>query len=155
MSRRSSCSGAAMPFVRPLASLVVVAAAVAAFFHFVIVPYECNVVEHDVALRSIRAARHGDMIFRAPLARHNLELLASYRDRYPTVNLLMLDGWNRRMMDDFSGAEQSYERAIALGARAETFVDLGLTQFDAGQRDAGFQNLLAAGAFDKSYILDL
>jgi len=144
-----------MPLIRAIASVVVIGLAVAAFLTFVYTPYECSVVEHEVSLRSDRAMMHGDPLFRAPLARHNLESLAPFRDRYPTVNLLMLDGWNRRMVDDLPGAEQSYQRAIALGARAETFVELGLTQLDAGKTDAAFQSLLAGGAFDKSFILEL
>jgi hypothetical protein len=144
-----------MTLIKAAASALVIAFGAAAFYLFVAIPYDENAVEHDATLRSDRAMRYGDPLLRLPLARHNLELIARYRERYPTVNLLMLDGWNRGILEDYAGAEQSYERAIALDARAETFVELGLAQMHAGKSVTAYQHLLTAGAFDRYYILDL
>jgi len=144
--------------MRPLrvaASALVVAAGVAAFYWFVAIPFASNVTEHEVKMRSDRAMRYGSPMFMLPLARHNLQDIAAYRDRYPTVNLLMLEGWNRAMATDYAGAERSYEQAIAMGPRAETLVELGLAQINEGKPDAAFRNFLTAAAFDKSYVLDL
>jgi len=144
-----------MPLIRAAASALAIAIGAAALYFFVVIPYDENAIEQDVTLRSERATRYGDPLLRLPIARHNLELIDRYRDRYPTVNLLMLDGWNRGMVDDYAGAKNSYDRAIAIGPRAETYVERGLAQMHEGSHDAALQDFLTAAAFDRYYVLDL
>jgi hypothetical protein len=141
--------------LRLAGAALVVALAAWAIVELCYVPYESNVIERRVEARSARAQQYRERVYQMSALHNNIDLLAPFAERYPTVNILMLDAANRRLAGDLTGAMASYRRAVALGNRAETFLELGLTALDAGDSATASESLLAAGAFYIGYMLDI
>ncbi len=132
--------------------VIVLCAAVAGLYEFVYLPYRCNAAEHEIVLLTASPATHDAAVI---VARENLRLIRTYRDRYPTVGLLFQEGVSLQTIGYAEQAQASFREAIYLEPRAEIFRSLGDAQLEANTPDTAYVSLFIAGTFHLSYVLDL
>ncbi|HEX2060537.1 MAG TPA: hypothetical protein VHK90_07340 [Thermoanaerobaculia bacterium] len=136
---------------RAVAALLIVAAALAAIYRLVVVPWRCNNVEGIVwrDLDLVWEKREEDPWRARIVAERSLASMGNCVAACPTdVNLQMLAGSSLRILGRSSAAIAAYRTALQYDRRPELYMALGAAQLEAGApREQAVASFVKVGEF--------
>ena len=138
-----------MTAIRWIVALVVVAFAAYAIYFMAYEPCACDIVNKRVQSRAV-------LLFDLPagpaVAREAKQGIAAVQRCLDTsqmsVDLYMTVAANDRLLGRFQHAADMYSEALKYDRRPELYLNLGIMQLQANQREAGIVSLTQACRFD-------
>jgi tetratricopeptide (TPR) repeat protein len=142
--------------VRGAVALVVVAAAVAAFYAFCVMPYRCNLVKSAQTAAIERFFENGAAPAARMAARRSLaELQPCTFPPCRDVGSDMLIGATCRLLGRNDEAIRAYRHALTLDRRPEIFTNLAAAELAAGDRNAAREDFMRAALFNPWMIRNI
>lgn len=144
-----------MNIVRLMVSFLIATFTIAGLREHVIKPYDCNQLL-KLAKRNTAAAVRSPQPAAARLAGRNLDLLAPCgRWCAGSVDALMVLAANERLVGRQRVALTLYHRASDLDRRPEILFNRGMTQYEAGNRDASVDAIVEAVEFNYTMLREV
>ena len=134
-----------LDILRIVTVVVVVVLALEALRLVVYHPYVCNIAKSQIEGDTLEALGVSNPGRAAAIARGNIMLIRRCLECAPTdVDLYVELGANWRILNSYEEAIAAYQQALKFDHRPEIYLNLGLTQLEAGRTEAGMQNLAIA-----------
>ena len=117
------------------------------------VPLRCNAIEDQVERSMLATAdASADPLILNVRARNNLARLRPCLEGCSSVNRMMLAAYDLRILHRYADALSLYEQAMRIDRRSELYLNLGLTEIEAGRPDAGVEHLFTACVYNPDLI---
>jgi len=139
--------------VRVVASLAVIVAAVAGSYRLCYLRYRCNLRSASAERTLTNLLSNADQVSARIAARQIDEEMSRCIECWRTdVSFYMARAAALRMLDRLDEAANAYRLALRYDRRAEIYLNLGLTELDAGREEQAADALTTATLLQFSYV---
>lgn len=134
-------------------ALLTVIAAITLVVHKILPRIECNRDKGRINRSVRRFSRTGDENARMAQARNNLAACRRWLAMYPEdFQLHMLTAANLRILGSPDDALRSFENALAIAERPETYAQMAEIELERGNLEAGRRHMLKVATFSMLFL---